>query len=500
MTKLTFSPVFHSLCADGPLAGSWVVSGLAGFQNSESAVRAEAARIVAAGGSVGYVDSKFEHLPAPHKQPLLLPFYPTPSQAFPVMMDEFGYYIGQSDDTLKEELRGIDGIPNATYLVDDNRVFVFGKLVHLVKSTAGVLELEGEARRCAVRDLCAQAWVSPTEAVAEWDVVPVPYEVRVDGSWRSIVHRPFSARIPQRFATQEALQEALSLLLIGGVVAGEEQPDFVYAQQGFKLVESFSADSLPPRPTFPASLDDAASSGGAWRLPQPFVAGFTPVNQGQYDHIATLATSWRAATRAAQDAVARADGLWGLATAFPLASLNDVHRNPEIEIAEDVAALRELYPELTVLSDTELYARFDWYQSECCYINGWDASRDDEFLLYLIGCLAPGELGGDGAKELGSIAAFAALNGAGVEGALKFGRAWQEYHGAICRLESRMSDAMRFLARQQEAKDLRGGRVRTLNDLFTLGRSMSFAAIPVMQSLDGLTSAATNAAQGEASL
>lgn len=46
-------------------------------------------------------------------------------QTMPVCLDEFGYYCGGQNDTLKEDLRKIDGVPNATYLVKDGQVFVF---------------------------------------------------------------------------------------------------------------------------------------------------------------------------------------------------------------------------------------------------------------------------------------------------------------------------------------------------------------------------------------
>ncbi|MDW5418118.1 hypothetical protein R6242_16245 [Iodobacter sp. CM08] len=55
---------------------------------------------------------------------------------------------------------------------------------------------------------------------------------------------------------------------------------------------------------------------------------------------------------------------------------------------EDFIELRPLYPELAMLSDGTLYAWFDLYQMDCCYINGWTAARDDNFLFYLISKVA----------------------------------------------------------------------------------------------------------------
>lgn len=86
-----------------------------------------------------------------------------PTQAPVVFLDEFGYYFGRND-TLKEDLRKIDGVPNASYLVkDDGQVFVFDKLVQLVN--------EHRERHSDVpltdlaRGLIAEAAVSAKEAV-----------------------------------------------------------------------------------------------------------------------------------------------------------------------------------------------------------------------------------------------------------------------------------------------------------------------------------------------
>jgi hypothetical protein len=56
----------------------------------------------------------------------------------PVFLDEFAYYFGCHNDSLKEVLRKIDGVPNVTYLVKDGHVFVFDKLVQLVEEHRNV--------------------------------------------------------------------------------------------------------------------------------------------------------------------------------------------------------------------------------------------------------------------------------------------------------------------------------------------------------------------------
>ncbi len=117
-----------------------------------------------------------------------------------VFLDEFGYYFGGSNDSLKEDLRKIDGVPNATYLVKDRQVFVFDKLVQLVnehRKRQSDLPLSDLAR-----SLIEEATVSTKEAVETWGVVPEPYEMAENPeSGLMIRHRPFNARLPGTFCS-----------------------------------------------------------------------------------------------------------------------------------------------------------------------------------------------------------------------------------------------------------------------------------------------------------
>ena len=49
--------------------------------------------------------------------------------------DELGDYCSYPQDEWIEVLRQIDGVPNVTYVVENDRVFVFDKLVHLVQKS-----------------------------------------------------------------------------------------------------------------------------------------------------------------------------------------------------------------------------------------------------------------------------------------------------------------------------------------------------------------------------
>lgn len=55
-----------------------------------------------------------------------------PKPPFFAVFDEMGYYMANSNDDVKEALRELPGVPNAQYLVEGKKVFVFEKLVQLV--------------------------------------------------------------------------------------------------------------------------------------------------------------------------------------------------------------------------------------------------------------------------------------------------------------------------------------------------------------------------------
>ncbi len=80
-----------------------------------------------------------------------------------VFFDEAGYYFGGQNDNLKEDLRKIEGVPNAAYLVKNGQVFVFDKLVQLVNEKRE--HHSGLPLADLARSLIVTATVSAKEAV-----------------------------------------------------------------------------------------------------------------------------------------------------------------------------------------------------------------------------------------------------------------------------------------------------------------------------------------------
>lgn len=388
-------------------------------------------------------------------------------QTMPVFLDEFGYYFGGRNDTLKEDLRKIEGVPNATYLVKDGQVFVFDKLVQLVnehrkrQSDLPLADL--------TRSLIAEATVSVKEAVETWGVVPEPYEMAEhSASGLMIRHRPFNARLPGVFQSKDSALDAFANLLLGGIQSGNG--DFAYRSQPMTLCDPLDTALLPPRPAI-QRVEEPENLGYTALRNVTYVPGFEPVSEALFDDVKEREVTWKNdSTRAARYAQDHAADIWAQAATLRLETLDDPTDEVPEYGQEDFAELRPLYPELSMLSDGALYAWFDVYQMDCCYINGWTANRDDGFLFYLLGKVADRHLERDTEREVGQWTAYAILRGDSLDAALAFGRAANLYDSAISRLGRRIADAMRFVADDMKATDLRGHSITTMMDGFRSAR------------------------------
>ncbi|MGG2621707.1 hypothetical protein [Pseudomonas aeruginosa] len=416
-----------------------------------------------------------------------------------LIVDEFSSYFGAQNDRLKEELRAVDGVPNAAYLVKDGAVFVFDKLVQLVKERQKEqphAQLQEMARSLTVEELAlsliAEATVSAQEAVEAWGVVPVPYqtetlatmdaaalEARATG--RIILHRPFNARLPGDYQDEGDVKVAFANLLVGGVLPGSG--DFTYRGQPMTLRDPLDLALLPARPEI---HEGPAAEGWIYTAlgSVEFVEGFEPVSEVLFNSVKEAEAGWSAdSVRALKRVQGRAAEVWAQAVDLRLETLNDQRDEVPEYGEEEFPKLRALYPELAMLSDGSLYSLFDAYQMECLYINGWTANRDDDFLFYLLGKAADRSNDHDAAKEVGEWVADALLHGKALDDALEFGRSADRYNQAIGKLAHRIADAMRFLAEDKKATDLRGHPITTMGDTMRLGRKFNAGSVVVEQKL-----------------
>ncbi|HCE7248053.1 TPA: hypothetical protein NHR53_005963 [Pseudomonas aeruginosa] len=416
-----------------------------------------------------------------------------------LIVDEFSSYFGAQNDRLKEELRAVDGVPNAAYLVKDGAVFVFDKLVQLVKERQKEqphAQIQEMARSLTLEELAlsliAEATVSAKEAVEVWGVVPVPYqtetlaamdtatlEARATG--RIILHRPFNARLPGDYQDEGDVKAAFANLLVGGVLPGSG--DFTYRGQPMTLRDPLDLALLPARPAIQEATEPA---GWVYTVlgNVEFEAGFEPVSEVMFNAVKETEAKWRGdIALAAKHAQERAAEVWAQAAGLRLETLNDPTDEVPEYGEEEFPQLRALYPELSMLTDGSLYSLFDVFQMECRFINGWSANRDDDFLFYLLGKVADSKNDHETAKEVGEWVADALLHGATLDAALETGRSSDGYNQAIGKLAHRIADAMCFLADDKKATDLRGRPITTMGDTMRLGRKFNAGSVVVEQKL-----------------
>ncbi len=384
-----------------------------------------------------------------------------------VLLDEAGYYFGSQDDSIKAELRNIEGVPNATYVVNEGKVFVFDKLVQLVNAQRK-LNTDQPLADLAL-SLLVEASVCAKEAVESWGIVPEPYELAktaCDG-WM-IRHRPFNARLPDTYNSKSEVENAFASILLGCTQQGNG--DFSYKGQPMTLCDSLDPALLPPRPVIrPTENPDRFVYTALGRV--AYESGFEPVTELLFNQVKELESSWKndsaSAVRYAQAHVA---DLWARASTLGLELLDEPYSEVPDYGKEDCAELRPLYPELSMLSDWALYSWFDMYQFDSCQITCWTASRDDGFLFYLLGKVVGRQYKRDNVENVGQWVAHSLLRGDSLDAAIAFGQASFLYDSAIASLARRIADAMRFLATDKNQVGQRGRNVTTMMDIFRGGR------------------------------
>jgi hypothetical protein len=353
---------------------------------------------------------------------------------------------------------------------------VFNKLVQLVEEHR-TLQPELPLGDLA-RSLIAEATVSAKEAVEAWGVVPEPYEMAENpASGLMIRHRP----LPETFQSKHGAQDAFASLLLGCIQSGNG--DFAYRGQPMTLCDPLDTALLPPRPVI-QRVEELESLGYTALGHVAYEPGFEPVCEALFDDAKEREAAWKNdSTRAARYAQEHVADIWARAMTLQLETLDDPTDEVPEYGQEDFAELRPLYPELSMLSDGSLYAWFDVYQSECCYINGWTASRDDDFLFYLLGKVAGRQYEQDAAKEFGQWVAYALLRGDALDTAIAFGRAAALYDTAISRLARRIADAMWFLTEDKKATEPHGRAITTMIDMYRLGRKCNFTPVLAEQNV-----------------
>lgn len=394
--------------------------------------------------------------------------------------DEFS--LLRSNDPLVVKLRQIEGVPNATYLVRGEQVFVFDKLVELVEAFG--MRIDDPELPDLARQLVDAASVSPADAIALWKIVPAPYELNELASGKiAVLHKPFDAHVPEYFESKVATQLTLIKLLMGEVVGG--RGDFVYRDQALVLREPLALD-LERFTMAPPVVTESVNAKGVWcRLESvKWLPGLSPVSESLFVKARETEAAWRFAC-AGMELVAgnRETNIWAATGDLDLARLNTADDVIPDDWRDASNGLRECYPELGMLSDYTLWSMYDAYQMEYWRMNSWEPSRDGAFIFYLLGCLADPATEAYSAASTGKWFAYHWLHGNGMDEARQFACSVRSNMDFLGRLVGRISDAMTFLEHDARATDLRGQKISVLSDMYRMSRSKGIKVFPVTQDL-----------------
>lgn len=404
---------------------------------------------------------------------------PSNAATVSIFADEFGSFFGDNRDALREKLRVVKGVPNAKYQVKDAKVFVFEKLVSLIKERTEQAHSASDLAAVAL-GLLPQSFVSAQEAVEHWGVMPRPYEL-IERPDHSVVirHREFDACLPEIYANKQAAQKALASILLGEIQSGGG--DFVYRGQSMYLCNSFSIDSVPSLPSM-TGLPQTSEKPYKILSKVDYLSGFSPITADLFNQVKDTESQWRdACARIKLRAWSQLNDLWLRAADFELERFNDpADQALELDDASK-AQIRALYPELSMLSIGSLYGHLDSYMAHVGYENDWTPVREEAFIVFLLGRLASRTAHPDEVMLMGQWMAGALLRGDTLEDAIKIGRAARDHGQAIVTLASRVASVMNFLARDHSNYAQQGNEVRTFNDVIRMARSSNTVSLTATQ-------------------
>lgn len=389
-----------------------------------------------------------------------------------LFIDEAHELLGNPGDFLKMALREIDGVPNATYLVNDGKVFVFDKLVRLVRDHMDSFAYQQNPSPLSefATDFVSKSYVSAIEAIDRWGIVPEPYElVTNEVGETTIFHKAFNARLPIICKEKRDAEKVLADILLDKIIPGDG--DFIYNEQAMILTHSLFSTPIPSKPEIQSEdVDDNFYEYIPLNNVQ-FKPGFSPVTESLYNDVKERFIVWKKDLYNIGKYIYRnGSNIWGQIESFGLEVLNNEKYVVSDYDRDAIADLRKEFPELSMLTDGTLYELYDFYQISICYTNGWEASRGNEFLFYLIGSSFNDSLTSEDKLFIGKCVSYAFLIGQSFSESCTFALASSQYNDTLNKLSHYIESAMTFLAEDKQDKTNQGRKVRTLFDLFSDGR------------------------------
>ncbi|MBB4867831.1 hypothetical protein HNP46_006750 [Pseudomonas nitritireducens] len=399
---------------------------------------------------------------------------------FGAIFDEYSSYMFPDAPGLTisyAQLRDVPGVPQELYRFTDEPEL--GELVFVFERLARSVCADGEAVKDGkivdeerVRGHIPGAWISPLQAALEYQIIPDPYSIATvagSGVW-VIHHRQLYACIEETFPTKEAAYAAASKLWsspLPGVLG-----TVLHKGQRLEMRDPEELMILPDRPDFTRLHQVDAEPLHLGRV-ENFAPGYGDITESYLGTLNALSKDW--GTNASRSLRFAHDNL---ALAWSLPQLNDLgifNGSPAPDFPEGmetVRQLRELYPELSALSDGDLY--WSWDSTDI-----WPVERTDDFLIALLDY--NGGIRVDIHTEFGQfgkIVLMYLLAGESLEDSLTLATAWRDYDSALKHRISRLSQAMRFLAGDNPRVNLIGYKALGLLEGM---RSLNYRVIQATQ-------------------
>jgi hypothetical protein len=359
-----------------------------------------------------------------------------------LVMDEF-WRIGEAFRR-DEDLLKVQGVPNARYLVRGDAVFVFSLLANRVRDAG----FDPAANPEAVLGLMNESWVDAFTAVTKFNIEPHGYSIDEDSTGYYLRCEQLQAWIPVIFPTWHDARCAMADVLLGKPVA--TTGEFEFDGQWLRFIQPLTLD-LPDKPECSVDAHYKADCGHFTSLSH--LPGLIPFDRGLYDHVKALVDDWEAE----RDAIKRVTSheyvdVWAAVTrqTLPIVELNVDLNDPEsADENTEAAKLVEMYPELAMLSKQHLYDLFYGFMSDRLHRVYVDATRDEDFALYLLGSQVAEDQDEDLCFSRGCYAWFALKRGDNWGKACEFALACEAYDKSVSTLSWRIRDAMSFLHTRQ---------------------------------------------------
>ena len=389
---------------------------------------------------------------------------------FHVFLDEAASYFG-GNDSLKERLRTIQGVPNITYDVRSDKVFVFDALVDLVIMASR--EKGKDLDDAEILALLPQAELTPIEAVERYGVWPSQYKPeRLSKGGYRIVHWPLNSVLPGVYEDHATLNNALARLLVGGKIEGNAKTE--YRGQPLDLIDPLAMTKVDDVPTYGAVIRDNLKpylSLGSLS----YVEGFEPISKELFDAAAEQEKTWALA-----DLSARAYARELFAKVWPILQnkVVDIVNTAYSEAThltadelDEITALRRFYPELKEIHAYAVLQSLSDYHSVELGIRSTGAyEREQEFLFYLMGKATANAGVKYAIAAHGERVAYFLIKGRLLPTAMQKASECTAYSRDLGLLCSNLAKACRFLKEDAQSNVQQGSKVSTLSDLYREGR------------------------------